>query len=104
MANATKVIFGLAAIFFVLLAFGPGGFLVGNGGGGSSGIGTIGIAEEFKARQGETDSANAKGVADKRFRDAPGEIAKDGEGEGEEGGSNEYDFFGTLARTLGLQD
>ncbi|MEM8760341.1 MAG: hypothetical protein AAGE83_08480 [Pseudomonadota bacterium] len=119
MGNAIKVIGGLAAIIFVLLAFGPGGFMAG-GGGKSTGVGTIGIAEEHKKRQasksgGGGGGSGRKGVADERFIDAPGGGGGRGGGSGGSGGGsggggggsgggsgNGYDFFGTLARVLGL--
>ncbi|MEL6576384.1 MAG: hypothetical protein AAFQ81_10885 [Pseudomonadota bacterium] len=107
MGNVIKVVGGLAAIIFVLLAFGPGGFLAGSGGG--SGIGTIGAAEEYKQRQQAKSGGGdggPRGVADERFVDAP--VDGGGSGGGQRsadagpGGEEEYDFFGTLARVLGL--
>ncbi|MEM9761843.1 MAG: hypothetical protein AAF968_04935 [Pseudomonadota bacterium] len=106
MGNVIKVVGGLAAIIFVLLAFGPGGFMAGGGGG--SGIGTIGIAEEYKQRQGAKGGGSEggpRGVADERFVDAPvdGQAGSGQRGaNGGPGGDEEYDFFETLARVLGL--
>ncbi|MEM7499636.1 MAG: hypothetical protein AAF371_16810 [Pseudomonadota bacterium] len=105
MGNAIKVVVGLAAIAFVLLAFGPGGFLAGDGSGSSTGIGTIGVAEEYKKRQqgGASAGPTQRGVEDTRFLDAPGARAEAGNGTEAEG-EDEYDFFGTAARALGLDD
>ncbi|MEL6767462.1 MAG: hypothetical protein AAFP17_09805 [Pseudomonadota bacterium] len=111
MGNVIKVVGGLAAIIFVLLAFGPGGFMTGGGDG--TGVGTIGIAEEHKKRQQAKAGGGSaqRGVADERFVDAPGDFSQKGGGgsdanagsaQGGGGGKEEYDFFGTLARVLGF--